>query len=490
MALSIKDIHFQNGTSLSFSPITVIVGANNSGKTRLLKEINDYIQGKAPLDLKILKEMTSEPGDLDAILESLEINKSELQSGPITYTYHGGYFGTINQGTNKEFMETMKKDTIKFGPMQAINFRTTFGKACVALIQTEDRLTAAKALDVNRDPEKKSLLSSFYNKGSEFEAEVSALINQVFELNIKLDFSTPNKLSIRVSEDFSNMPVDPRDARLPMQKLQLLEEQGDGIRSFATTILLLRLTRIPCILIDEPDAFLHPPQSADLGRILAEIAEPNQLLILSTHSADLLRGLISARSDVSIVRLSRNEYGTAANILDTKEIQNILKTPLLNSTKVLDSLFYQGVVIVEGDSDRVFYEKLATQHFPSDEINYTHAHNKQTIYKLIGPYVKANVKFVAILDFDVLRNLEDLTNLIVATGNNSLVTKIQALQKEVQSEVNSGSLITKYEQVKSSLRTRMEKEDHLESINQIAGDKKYSMKAISGVLLRSLVERH
>ena len=452
MPFKIRNIVLQNGESFTPSPITVIVGANNSGKTRLLKEISQYLQSNDGFDQRILKQVTSEPGELDEILSSLELKRSSPPAADtITYTLNTGYFGLVNQGMNEELLETIRKETKSYGPTQATNFRTCFGKACVALIQTEDRLIASKQVDVHINPDQ-GLLQSFYNKGTEYEKKVSKYIHQVFKINLKLDFTTIGKLALRVGEDFSKIPPDPRDARQSMREFQLLEDQGDGIRSFATTILMLLLTNRPTLLIDEPDAFLHPPQAAELGRVIAELASEKQSIILATHSVDLLRGLIGSRPDVKIIRLSRNSKGTSGHILDRPEIETIIKSPLLSSSRVLDSLFYQGAVISEGDSDRTFYEKIARKYFPSDEVHYTHAHNKQTINKLIKPYVKANIRFAAILDFDILRFIDDLKNLIEATSQTGILQRVTELQKLIQEEVNSITLADKYRVVISNLQ--------------------------------------
>lgn len=45
-----------------------------------------------------------------------------------------------------------------------------------------------------------------------------------------------------------------------MKPYTMLQEQGDGFRSFVGIVLSILLSKDKIILIDEPEAFLHPTQ--------------------------------------------------------------------------------------------------------------------------------------------------------------------------------------------------------------------------------------
>lgn len=53
-------------------------------------------------------------------------------------------------------------------------------------------------------------------------------------------------------------------------KLPELQDQGDGMRSFASILLDTFTSDHTITLIDEPEAFLHPPQARLLGKMLAK----------------------------------------------------------------------------------------------------------------------------------------------------------------------------------------------------------------------------
>ena len=106
------------------------------------------------------------------------------------------------------------------------------------------------------------------------------------------------------------------------------------------------------------EAFLHPPQALQLGEIISGLVEPSQQIFIATHSADFLRGLLSSTRDAVIIHLDRVENITEANVLDSATLNQIITDPLLSSSRVLEGMFYKGVVATEADADAVFYQRL------------------------------------------------------------------------------------------------------------------------------------
>jgi predicted ATPase len=70
-----------------------------------------------------------------------------------------------------------------------------------------------------------------------------------------------------------------------------------------------------CIsLIDEPEAFLHPPRARTLGTEVANLASTNESqLLLATHDKNFLQGLVESGAPVTVVHLTRegDDTGTA-----------------------------------------------------------------------------------------------------------------------------------------------------------------------------------
>lgn len=138
------------------------------------------------------------------------------------------------------------------------------------------------------------------------------------------------------------------------------------------------------------------------------------------------------------------------NKLSSAEVKEIATDPLLSSTRVLDGLFYKGVVVVEADADSAFYQRVARMKRPADEIHYTHAHNKQTLHKVVGPYKRMGVKIAAVPDFDILRDESELESLVEAITDDD-TTEVLEAQKQIKKEVDNGSVSELLEELREQV---------------------------------------
>ena len=84
-----------------------------------------------------------------------------------------------------------------------------------------------------------------------------------------------------------------------------IQAYGDGVRAYVGLTLAVVSGPHTILLIDEPDAFLHPPLSRRLGRNLAGLAlERGGSLVVATHSADFVFGALEATGEATIVRVT------------------------------------------------------------------------------------------------------------------------------------------------------------------------------------------
>jgi len=296
-------------------------------------------------------------------------------------------------------------------------FALQFGPAMVAYLTTENRLQVIKQCDAaSNERQASSLLQILYNAGSGAANELSHLVKKAFGTEIALDFTVPQKLQLRVGDDFSHLPADPRDARPIMLRYEQLDDQGDGIRSFIGVIISLLVLRRSLYLIDEPEAFLHPPQAFRLGSLIAEQAGPSRQIILATHSVDLLRGILSRGTDVQIVRVDRVGNANIFKQVDAERLKEIVTDPLLTSSRVLDGLFYSGAVVVEADSDARFYHAASIKLEPDLDLHFVNADNKQTVPRILRLYQDMGVRAAGIVDFDVLNDRTELAKSLKSVG--------------------------------------------------------------------------
>src|ERR1019366_8066393 len=114
--------------------------------------------------------------------------------------------------------------------------------------------------------------------------------------------------------------VSPRYLK-ELDQVPRLETLGDGVRSFVATVIAAHTGPQPVLLIDEPEAFLHPPQAVPPAQILPRlITERRRQAIIATHSADFIRGALSGSPQVSICRLERTGNVNTASRLDPGQL--------------------------------------------------------------------------------------------------------------------------------------------------------------------------
>jgi hypothetical protein len=215
-----------------------------------------------------------------------------------------------------------------------------------------------------------------------------------------------------------------------LASLEQLGEQGDGIRAFMGILLTLTATPFPIVLIDEPEAYLHPPQAELLGRLLVEKHGDGMQVVLATHSADVVRGITSAdrgRGTVSVVRLTRRGNENHVSQLSTDAVAGMYSDPLVRYHSILDGLFYHGVILCEGASDCIYYTAVYDSLVELDKgkkaeslsLHFTHCGGKNRLFKAVNALRSASVPVLCIVDFDWLRNDRDFERLASAYGGDA-----------------------------------------------------------------------
>jgi hypothetical protein len=164
------------------------------------------------------------------------------------------------------------------------------------------------------------------------------------------------------------------------------------------------------VLVDEPEAFLHPSLASKLAQEVARAAlSADKRVFASTHSPQFVMGCIQSGSPVNIIRLTYRDGVATARILPSDEILELMRHPLLRSTGLLSGLFYEFVVVTESDADRAFYQEVnerLLQFKPEWGIPnclFLNAQNKQTVETLLKPLRKLGIPAAGVVDIDVLK---------------------------------------------------------------------------------------
>ena len=400
-------IVFNDGSEIRPGNMTVIIGPNNAGKSRALKDIAWKTTQETSFPGIVVTDVEwTSPSSLKELREAYSIERYRDEQGQWMFrTLVPELYQEYRLGMSGLDWPTWYEQNFQMFITDKLQFVQYFGRAMVAFLTTEHRLQLVKeSASADHERQEATLLQALFNAGSPLESRIKELVERAFGKEIKLDFTVLQRLLLRVGDSFSTMPSDIRDAKPFMSQYDKLDDQGDGIRSFVGILTALLAINRNVFLVDEPEAFLHQPQAFRIGEFLAEQANSSRQIILATHSTDLLRGILSKTTDITIIRIDRSKQTNSFHTLDPNYLQELMKDPLLSSARVLDGLFYPGVVAVEADSDARFYQTGCNKCRNDIDFHFVNADNKQTVSRITQTYRYMGVRCAGIVDFDVLNN--------------------------------------------------------------------------------------
>lgn len=411
----IKKIEFSDSTVIEFdkNDIIVIVGPNNSGKSALLKESSNLLRTKN-VNTKVIKSIEfDKQGSSDDVLKMMKDN-SVLEHVEMEQPWYRGIGYRIYGGDVKEIWE---KSRDQFGDLALI-----FSKN----LTTEVRLQAANpAPNIKLTSEAPKHPINIIQKSDSMEKKFNGYFRQAFELDLIVHRNAGTEVPLyvgiapvmekgedRLSESYQRK----------LEELDLLHEQGDGMRSFVGVLLNAFIGSQSLLLVDEPEAFLHPPQARLLGKMLAKDLPTDRQLLLASHSTDFLKGLLEGNSNnLKVIRIQRNGKINNVNTLNNSEINMIWGDSLLRHTNVLDGLFHSQVIICESDSDSRFYSAVLSAinergGKPYSDTLFIQCGGKHRIPTVIKALKKLNVPVSSICDFDVLNDQSPLKSIFEESG--------------------------------------------------------------------------
>jgi ABC-type polar amino acid transport system ATPase subunit len=414
----IQHVQFNDGTTLEPGKLTIICGPNNVGKSRALKDLEMLsTRHAAPYGVIIKDVQHVLPQNLDELRQAYDVERYRQETGHwLVRTLDPKLCSEYKLTTGADWPAS-NESSLRYTDNAQRSFASDFGHSMLAHLTTDNRLQLVKESSSASDEHQiANLLQALYAAGPSAEKLIRAEVRTAFGCEVALDFTAPQKLLLRVGDDFSSLPADPREARCLLSNHEKLDDQGDGLRAFVGVVVALLVIKRGLFLIDEPETFLHPPQAFRIGEFLATNAGETTQLVIATHSADFLRGVLSKTHDVTVIRVDRNGDKNEFRRLEPIMLKNLASDPLLSSARVLDGLFYAGAVVVEADRDARFYQSVFKKRFPDTDLHFVNADNKQTVPKITRLYRDLGVKCCGIVDFDALNETYTFASMLDTLG--------------------------------------------------------------------------
>jgi hypothetical protein len=405
----IKSIIFNDGTQLplNYNSVIVFTGANNSGKSQVLRDVEMGLDKSNSLLTIVIKDIEYDfLGTIDEatfLRERFNVNQQ-------------GYYELFESGG------VFEKSTLQHY-WQNHTFYNGFHLLFLKRLSTERRLISSNALQRNDQPERNPIYK--LNQSESLAQKLSDYFRQAFGYDLIINRSdmrtiplhtghAPDKTAFTIANQYEYYNQ--------VTKLPKLQEQGDGMRSFASILLDTFTSEYSITLIDEPEAFLHPPQARLLGKMLANNNPDNRQLLISTHSEDFLQGLLDANSEnVTVIRINRDSKINRMSVLQNDKIKKLWGNPILRYSNILSGLFHEKVVVCESDYDCLFYQAIMNAIYEykneiAPDILFTHCGGKTRIKDVVSALMAVNVPVAAICDFDLLNASQNFKPITASFG--------------------------------------------------------------------------
>lgn len=392
--------------------VTAVVGGNNCGKSTFLRQVSWLMTNPEPMfgfpaGFRLIREVeTAHEGSPESLRSWLDLNR------PVHVVEGRTTWAGRNTGLTEDWVSQWPGGDQPWGqhfslqiqhePHNGVGMR---GSALEA---------PSHPLHVLEDhPDRRVKLND-------------AMV-RIFDQQITVDNTGSNRLLRLGATDIPEPTLlgDKQAYTEALNKLPLLSEQGDGMQRVVSMLMTLMTSTYPVLLIDEPEAYLHPPQARAIGELIGETAtELGTQVFLATHDRNILAGLLSSETDLSVVRLNRVGTTTTVHQLEVDELRDVWSDPVLRYSNILDGLFHRVVVLAEGDQDCRFYQasldalnEVEPNNWPrTSDVLFVPSNGKQNLFKLAQSLQAVAVPVVVSPDLDVTNNEGTLRKLVLALG--------------------------------------------------------------------------
>lgn len=444
----ISKIQFNNGETVEIAEndIVIFVGPNNAGKSQSLKDIYSLSEKDIPTVVITNIEIEKSSTPISDVLSRVSVGNNH--GNYIEYRYMGRSMGIWSHSD----------DSFAKGKNYG-DYRDLF----VANLDTSARLTICNPPQSIRrdDPKNHPIHYAAFDSG--YRKWLSESFKKAFGIEI-----TPNTqygaqiplcigAPVKLSGEYEDEQTRQEEYAKILDTYKQAQNQGDGIKSFTGILLYLMIDTYRTFLIDEPESFLHPPQAKIMGEIIGQTLTDKQQAFISTHSEEIVKGLLEVCPDrVKIIRITREDDTNSFSILNNDQFRQLWGDPLLKYSNIMASLFHRSVVLCESDSDCKLYS-IIDSHIKQKQGKYSetlfiHCGGKHRIAKIIAALRSLNVVVKVITDIDVLNDENVFKGIIEAC------------------EIDYDTIKTDYNNITSNLHSPKEKVSRTEartSINTI-----------------------
>lgn len=436
----ITNVKLRNGQS--FSPekrgVTLVVGPNNCGKSTLLREIRANASNS---------ELLRKPDN--KIVNSLSFEKTGSETDLLAWICERS---TIRLDRYGSFLPRPNGAQIPVDPiLDSWTTSKTLGDLADLGFFFAD---APTRFNFSSSAERRALLNDppshalhWLEDSTEKLTILQSATKRIFGVDLTLD-SIARTVNLRIGKSDVEPPrVDnvTLEYKMSISSLALVDEQGDGFKSVIGQLAPLISGNYKVAIIDEPEAFLHPPQAYDYGAELGRMATDLDLqIIISSHNKSFVTGLLSSNCPMTIVRMQRERNSQTFFEFDNSNVAEIQNEPAIRYSNLLEGMFHKVVVLAEAERDCAYYA-AALQHSrnlpdglkPSDVL-FVPTGGKDGMPSACQALSKLGVPSIVSVDLDLWANTDTVEKIAKAKGH-TLSKEMRTNLNRVRSALASGS---------------------------------------------------
>ncbi|MDU1463066.1 MAG: AAA family ATPase [Corynebacterium sp.] len=351
---------------LKAGTVTALVGPNNSGKSHFLDQLEAQLAG---VDSAFSKQNeglitradlqwqgrghSSEESCASWASENLTISRSGRYEANVPEHFASHLTG-LNRFLGLDEVQTIFSGASSLGCLVGYFVRRDSPLNRVQESYLKDLKEDSLAKRVWQDDAALKKVTEYFNEV--FGEPLS--VYDIGEGTIGYKIAPASEKMPRIGESYSS------HHRAEMDGHPKAWQQGLGMQSVLGILLALFADDRPIVLLDEPEAFLHPPQAHRLGQILRKVAEQEgRQIFCATHDKNLLSGLAGGEKEtLSIIRLQRtvDDKGKSKysfSLIPPTFNEDIRDKSRIRHTHLLDGLFSDAVIIVENEKDAYFFSE-------------------------------------------------------------------------------------------------------------------------------------
>lgn len=397
-------LRFSDGSELRLeaNEKIIIVGANNSGKSQSLREIVQHLQQNNFQDGIVVKHVeVIKSGSLSDLQRYIDENGTRINE---VYTIGDWHFNmhSIHQWNQPGIRDSLFRGFVKF-------------------IDATERLVICRHQENIPHDQPPTKPQHVLYRSKTLTEKISAIFKKAFGRDLFINHLGGSTIPIHVGiKPDSSLDPFGDECRSHVLSQPLLEKQGDGMKSYAGILLETIVSPKDITLLDEPEAFLHPPQMRKLGETLAN--HVTSQIIVATHSSDVLRGFLEAmKGEVRVIRIRRE--GDVNHVFEAtpQAIKQLWERPALRYSNALEGIFHEETVICENESDCRLINAIADHLSASDigawkDTAYIPAGGKHGIPKIARTLREVGAPVKAVFDADALSDSGLLREIVESFG--------------------------------------------------------------------------